>query len=51
VSHAYWIDGVISERNTGRRYLWGNPSEAALMRPDASRLRTIFEEESTFLRP
>jgi membrane-anchored protein YejM (alkaline phosphatase superfamily) len=51
VSHAYWIDGVISERNTGRRYLWGNPSEAALMRPDASRLRTIFEEESMFLRP
>ena len=51
VSHAYWIDGVISERNTGRRYLWGNPSEAATVRPDASRLRTLMEEESVFLRP
>jgi membrane-anchored protein YejM (alkaline phosphatase superfamily) len=51
VSHAYWIDGVISERNTGRRYLWVNPSEAASVRPEASRLKRILEEESTFFRP
>lgn len=51
VSHAYWIDGVIWERNTGRRYAWVNPSEVASMRPDAARVKQLLEEEAVFLRP
>jgi len=51
VSHAYWIDGVISERNTGRRYAWDNPSEAVSARPDTARLRLLLDEEAIFLRP
>lgn len=51
VSHAYWIDGVISERNTGRRYVWGNPSEGVSTRPDTARIKLLLEEEAIFLKP
>lgn len=51
VSHAYWIDGVVSERNTGRRYAWDNPSEAVSTRPDTARVKVLLEEEAIFLRP
>lgn len=48
VSQAYWIDGYIWERNTGRHYSWTNPSESNQPVPPGERFRALLREESYF---
>ncbi len=49
-AQAYWIDGLIWERNNGRRYNWSDPALPAQQALDATRLKALFEEEARFLR-
>ena len=51
VTQAYWIDGYVWERNTGRHYSWEDPSVSNQPVPPSDRLRQLLAEESFFLKP
>jgi len=51
VSQAYWIDGHVWERNTGRNYSWFDPKDSRQMSIPSDRLRQLLEEESRFRKP
>lgn len=48
-SHAYWVDGTVLDRSTGKQYAWDNFSHAAAP-ASAERLRKLREEERRFLK-
>lgn len=51
VSHAYWVDGVVLERNSGRRYGWADMKAGVKGANDPAVLRGLLEEETRFFRP
>ena len=51
VTQAYWIDGYVWERNTGRHYSSEDPSVSNQPVPPTDRLRQLLAEESFFLKP
>jgi len=48
VVNAYWIDGVIYERATGKKYAWDDISQTRTLENPAL-LRTLMAEESRFI--
>lgn len=50
-NQAYWMNGSIWERNTGRRYDWSNPRITITTKPDPQSLRQLLEEETHFFKP
>lgn len=48
-NHAYWVDGTVLDRSTGKQYAWDNFSHAAAP-ASAERLRKLREEERRFLK-
>jgi membrane-anchored protein YejM (alkaline phosphatase superfamily) len=50
-NQAYWMNGSVWERNTGRRYEWANPRNTLVTKPEPEGLRQLIEEETRFFKP
>lgn len=48
-NHAYWVDGTVLDRSTGKQYAWDNFTHAATPASTES-LRKLREEERRFLK-
>lgn len=48
-NHAYWVDGTVLDRSTGKQYAWGDFTQSAAP-ASAESLRTLREEERRFLK-
>lgn len=48
-SHAYWVDGTVLDRSTGKQYAWNNFSQPTTA-TSTERLRKLRDEERRFLK-
>ena len=48
-NHAYWVDGQVLDRSTGREYTWGDFKQAT-PRLDKAKLRELHTQERRFLK-
>ena len=48
-NHAYWVDGAVLDRSTGKQYAWDNFTQPATA-TSAERLRKLRDEERRFLK-
>ncbi|MGD9661831.1 MAG: hypothetical protein AB7U63_11195, partial [Porticoccaceae bacterium] len=50
VVNAYWIDGVVYERTTGKKYAWDGMAEISAL-DNSGLLKALMAEESRFISP